>query len=154
MERFKLVPGRGTGEGGTGFTEPKGVWKCHIELYYFVNSVLFLSPFCVCDRICCIHVFGFLHVCRFTCAHAYGGPSLISERVLNCFSTSFTGDRLSQSNPELAGMATLDGQLALEVLISSAFLGWNCGWATKLIQPFHGFLGIQIPVFAFAQKAL
>lgn len=117
MERFKLVPGGDTGEGGTEFTEPKGVWQCHMEVYYFVNSVLFLSPFFMCDPMCCIHVLGFLHVCGYTCVHAYGGPSLMSKIVLNCFTTSFIGeDRVSQTNPELAGIATLASQLALEIL--------------------------------------
>lgn len=121
VERFKLVPVGYTGEVGTGITEPQGVWKCHMEVYYFIKSVLFPSLFFMCDRICCMHVFGFflfLHICACTCVHAYGGPSLISEIVLNCFSTSFIGDRVCQSNPQLAGMATLANQLALELLSS------------------------------------
>ena len=51
-------------------------------------------------------------------AHVYMHmeASLISEIVLNSFSTSFIGDRVSQLNPELDGMATLASQFALEIL--------------------------------------
>lgn len=87
------------------------------------------------------------------CVHAYGGPSLMSEIVLNCFSTSFIGDEVSQSNPELADMATLASLLALENLSPPPSEVGITG-ASKLIQPFHGFLGVQILVLTFAQKAV
>lgn len=69
--------------------------------------------------------------------------------LYTCFSTSFTGDRASQSNPELVDMATLASLLALENLSPPPSEVGITG-ATKLIQSFHGFLGVQIPVLTFA----
>jgi hypothetical protein len=78
----------------------------------------------------------------------------MSEIVLSCFSTSFIGVRISQSNPELTGMATLASQLVLEILSPPPSEVGIRGEPPNSSNPSMGFLGIQIPVLTFAEKAL